>query len=86
MPLYERSLIITENILGKKHPNYATTLYNMAEIYYTWGNYDQSLLLYQRVLQLREEILGNKHPDYAACLNKLAQLYSKLGYLDEAFT
>lgn len=38
-PLYKRSLAIWENALGKSHPNVATSLNNLAELYRTQGRY-----------------------------------------------
>ena len=52
-PLYERSLAIREEILGKDHPDVATVLENMAELYEKIGKEDEAKRLAERARGIR---------------------------------
>ncbi len=83
-PLYRRSLEIFEKVLGKEHPDVATSLSNLAVLYRAQGKYTEAEPLYRRSLEIREKALGNDHPDVAASLNNLAGLYYAQGKYAEA--
>ncbi len=53
----------------------ATSLNDLAKLYYTQGQYELAEPLYKRVLEIREKALGPDHPDVATSLNNLAALY-----------
>jgi tetratricopeptide (TPR) repeat protein len=74
-PLYERALAIREKALDPEHPDVATSLNNLAGLYYNQGQYAKAEPLYQRALAIREKALGPEHPDVATSLNDLAGLY-----------
>jgi tetratricopeptide (TPR) repeat protein len=82
-PLYEKSLRIVERVLGKQHPDYATSLNNLALLHYSQGEYDKALALYEQALQIYEQG-GKQHPYYATSLNNLAGLYQSQGAYDKA--
>ncbi len=84
LPLYERALAIRKQVLGQAHPNYVTSLNNLAALYYSKGEYDQALSLYEQALAIQEQVLGQVHPDYANSLNNLALLYKSKGEYDRA--
>jgi signal transduction histidine kinase len=71
-------------VLGPAHPDYATSLGNLAGLYYSKGEYDRALPLYERALAIREQVLGPAHPDYATSLHNLAELYRAEGKYDQA--
>ena len=73
------SLAIREKVLGKEHPDVATSINNLATLYQAMRSYSQAELLYQRSLAIREKVLGKDHPDVANSLNNLAALYQDLG-------
>ena len=75
---------ICEKILGKEHPDYATSLNNLASCYKEIGNYSEAIKLVQEALQISESILGKEHPYYATSLNNLASYYSETGNYSEA--
>ncbi len=79
LELFQRSLVIKEQVLGTNHPEVATTLNNLALSYAAQGEYSKAEPLYQRSLALRERVLGANHPDVAQSLNNLALLYRKQG-------
>jgi len=84
LPLYQETLKIGEQVLGKQHPHYATYLNNLALLYKSQGKYDKALALYQAPLEIVEQVLGKQHPDYAGSLNNLAALYYSQGQYDQA--
>ncbi len=49
-------------MLGKDHPNVATSLNNLAELYKAQGQYDKAQPLYERSLGILEKVLGKDHP------------------------
>lgn len=80
---WAESLRIVERVLGKQHPDYATSLNNLALLHYSQGEYDKALPLYQQALQIYEQG-GKQHPYYATSLNNLAGLYQSQGAYDKA--
>jgi tetratricopeptide (TPR) repeat protein len=83
-PLYERALAIWEKVLGPEHPNVASSLNNLAELYRNQGRYEEAEPLYERALAIREKVLGPEHPSVAQSLDNLAGLYRKQGRYEEA--
>ncbi len=69
---------------GERDPRYATTLNNLAFLYYAQGRYVEAEPLYQRALAIRENALGPEHPDVATSLNSLAKLYQAQGRNEDA--
>jgi len=61
------------------HPDLATSLNNLAKLYYLQGAYAKAEPLHIRVLSIREKTLGAMHPDVAQSLNNLALLYQAQG-------
>lgn len=85
LPLFQEALKIREQVLGKQHPEYASSLNNLAQLYYSQGQYEQTLPLYQKALKIVEQVLGQQHPDYAGSLNNLAMSYKEQGKYEQAF-
>jgi tetratricopeptide (TPR) repeat protein len=83
-PLYIRSLMIWEKVLGSEHPDVAASLNNLALLYYSQGKYEQAEPLYTRSLMIMEKVLGSEHPDVAQSLNNLALLYYSQGKYEQA--
>ena len=77
-------LTIREAALGSRHPDTATTLNNLARLYYNQGKFLQAEPLYLRALTIREAALGSRHPDTATTLNNLARLYHTQGKYPQA--
>jgi tetratricopeptide (TPR) repeat protein len=85
LPLYERSLRISEKALGPEHPSVAARLcHNMAGLLERQGKYDEALPLYERSLRISEKALGPEHPDVATTLGGMASLLESQGKYDEA--
>ena len=62
----------------------ATSLGNLAELYYYQGKYAEAEPLYKRALAIKEKALGPDHPSVATGLNTLALLYYNQGKYAEA--
>jgi tetratricopeptide (TPR) repeat protein/transcriptional regulator with XRE-family HTH domain len=82
--LSRRALEICEVQLGRKHPETATSMNNLASLYIRQGKYGEAELLCRQTLEIREMQVGREHPDTATCLNNLAYLYSEQGRYAEA--
>lgn len=78
-PLQRESTMIIYRMVGEKHPNFATMMYNQALIYRSMGNFAMAEENYLQVLKIRKENLGEKHPSYATVLKDLGNLYVLLG-------
>ncbi|MFM7581089.1 MAG: tetratricopeptide repeat protein, partial [Microcystaceae cyanobacterium] len=84
VPYRERGLTLSEQRFGRKHPEVATDLNNLAGLYYAQGKYGEAEPLYRRSLGIMEKQLGENHPDVAQSLNNLALLYKSQGKYGEA--
>ncbi len=88
---YDHAIVVAKIALhvavqevGPNHPNVATSLNNLAELYRTQGKYAQAEPLYKRSLAIMEKALGPDHPDVATSLNNLAVLYHAQGHYAQA--
>jgi tetratricopeptide (TPR) repeat protein len=84
LPWYEQCVSVTRERLGEEHPSVATSLNNLAVLYYFQGRYAAAEPLYLQALKLRKRLLGEEHPHVASSLNNLALLYSSQGRYTQA--
>ncbi len=70
----EKALEVAEKNVGSDHPDVATSLNNLAELYQKQGQYARAEPLCKRALEIREKTLGPEHPDVAQSLNDLASI------------
>ena len=75
MPFLQQALAIYEHALGPEHAQTASTLSNLAQVYYLQGHYDQAESLLQRALTICEDALGTEHLETAVILYHLEWLY-----------
>ncbi|MCC5946076.1 MAG: CHAT domain-containing protein [Bernardetiaceae bacterium] len=80
----EEALALRKEVLGEKHYDYASSLNNLAALYWNMGKYAEAEPLYKESLQIKKETLGEKHHIYASSLNNLALLYRNMGKYTEA--
>ncbi|KOR27928.1 hypothetical protein TI05_17965, partial [Achromatium sp. WMS3] len=80
LPLAQQSLAIREKVLGRKHPETATSLNNLAKIYQQQGQYTKAKPLYKLALAINEKTLGPQHPITATIRNNLTKLYRQQRY------
>ena len=83
-PLYLQALDICRSKLGNTHPDTATSLNNLAELYRSQGRYADVEPLYLQALDIWRSQLGETHPNTAGSLNNLAALYRSQGRYENA--
>ena len=60
---YFKDLKISEKVLGKEHPDTATSYNNIAWVYRAQEQYALSLEYYTKALRIWDRIFGANHPD-----------------------
>ncbi|MDX2305243.1 MAG: CHAT domain-containing tetratricopeptide repeat protein [Microscillaceae bacterium] len=76
-PLFLEAKNIKEEVLGKKHPDYANACNNLAFCYQDQGLYEKAEALFIEAIDIRAEVLGKNHTDYALSCNNLTGLYER---------
>ena len=84
VPLSQRAVTIRKRLLGASHPDVATSLNNLADLYRAMAAYAQAEPLYRQALEIDRKALGQGHPDYARDLNNLAELYRAMAHYAQA--
>jgi len=84
IPIAKKALKVAEDNVGANHPEVATSLNNLADLYRDQGRYADAEPLYQRSLDISEKTLGAEHPAVATSMNNLAGLYQDQGRYAEA--
>ncbi len=79
LPLAREALKLLEGVLGRRHPEYAQSLNNLALLHKTMGDHAAALPLFREALQVIEAALGRRHPSSATGLNNLAVLHKTMG-------
>src|SRR5262249_51776684 len=76
LPLAQRALAIDQKVHGASHPDVATDLNNLAELYVSLGQDQRAQPLLERTLAIDEATHpGAPHPDVAQSHENLANLY-----------
>ena len=78
-PLLKEALEIRQKLLGREHPDTATSLNNLAVLYEAMGDYAKAEPLYEEALEIYQTLLGREHSLTATSLNNLAALYEDMG-------
>jgi tetratricopeptide (TPR) repeat protein len=73
--LFLQALELWKQQLGDKHPDVATSLNNLANLYKSQGRFAEAEPLFLQALELSKRLLGQEHPNVAISLNDLALLY-----------
>jgi tetratricopeptide (TPR) repeat protein len=76
--LYKRSLSLIEQLLQENHPDVATSLNNLAELYKYQGRYAEAEPLYVRAIAIYQERLGENHPHTQTVRQNFMILLSRL--------
>jgi tetratricopeptide (TPR) repeat protein len=79
IPLAEKVVFLTKRAKGEEHPDTATSLNDLAELYEAVGDYTKAEPLYQKALAIRQKVLGPHSLLTGASLNNLAGLYKDTG-------
>ena len=73
-----QALALYQRVLGSEHLDVASSLNNLAALYYALGDYNRAKPLLLEALALYQRLLP-EHPNVAAISNNLAQLYQLQG-------
>ncbi|ETA04003.1 TPR repeat-containing protein [Frankia sp. CcI6] len=84
LPMFQRSLAITEAAYGPHHIASVAALNNLAGALRTLGGTGEALRMFQRSLAITEAACGPNHPVVAAILNSVAGTLQDLGQTGEA--
>ena len=82
--LHTQALTIRRKVLGNDHPDVASSLKNLADVYSALRRYADSERLHVEALAIREKVYGSEHADIAHSLNNLAIVYRIMGKHQEA--
>jgi tetratricopeptide (TPR) repeat protein len=77
-------LEIREKALGPDHPDVASSLSSLGELYYSLRRYTQAESLFKRALEIREKVFGLAHPKVAITLHNFASWWDEQGYYMQA--
>lgn len=84
LKLRQQIFLITEEQRGPGHAETATSLNNLAAVYYSLGRHKEAEPLFKQSLSIREKVLGVEHPETADTLSNLAAVYANLDRRKEA--
>lgn len=80
-----KAMNIFKQTFGEKHPNYATSLGNLAGYYADLGDYNKAIEIGTQAMNIHKEALGEKHPNYASSLSNLASYNYRCRNYQEAY-
>ncbi|KAF0247355.1 MAG: peptidase-like protein, partial [bacterium] len=81
---YIEALEIRRKALGDNDSDTATSINNLATLYYNKGDYTKAESLYIEALEIRRKALGDNHSDTATSINNLATPYNNKGDYSKA--
>ena len=81
---YERCVTVLKERLGSEHPDFATSLNNLAQVYIAQSRYGKAESLYLESLDILQRTIGDEQPRTAITLMNLGMLYGKLNRFSEA--
>jgi tetratricopeptide (TPR) repeat protein len=77
-PLYRQAMAIRRQCLGEQHPDFATSLNNLAALYRSTGRYEEAEPLFRQAMEIWLKALGPKHPNTKTCQANYDALRRKL--------
>ena len=89
---YQKEQVLAIEYLGKAielqkefslEEDLASSLNNLAGLYFAQGHYEEAEPLLVQALELRQRLLGENHPDVATSFNNLALFYYAQGRYEE---
>jgi len=83
-PWFEECKTVVETRLGKEHPDFATSLNNLALLHESQGRYSEAEPLFLQAIAIDQQSLPKNHPSLAINFNNLANLYRSQGRYSEA--
>ncbi|NEQ42226.1 MAG: tetratricopeptide repeat protein [Leptolyngbya sp. SIOISBB] len=82
--LLQSALALRQKLLGEVHPNVATSLNNLADLYKDQRQYSEAESMYRQSLEIRKLLLGETNLDAATSLNNLAVVLKAVDKFREA--
>lgn len=82
--ILRKAVICAGTVRGKEHPDYATTLVNLANLLRMMKQWKESEALFYQALALYKITIGENHFIYAGTMNNLGLLYYEKGNLERA--
>src|SRR6185369_18078417 len=82
--LYRQALEILWVSAPHDHPDVATCLERLGQIYFNWSQYELAIPMYERLLDIGKQVLGNNNPAIISSYRQLARAYEGAGRLDDA--
>ena len=84
MEYNQKSLIISERVLGPDHPEVSLVYNSMAGVCRMQHSYEKAFYYYRKAKSICERVLGRKHPGTAITYNNMAVLFLDWGDYDKA--
>ena len=72
------TLELSEEVLGKAHPDTLTIVYCLAYLLQNKKEYEEASILYQRACTGYKSSLGPKHPMTIACINHYSAMLDNI--------
>ncbi|KAI1439348.1 hypothetical protein F5Y02DRAFT_424116, partial [Annulohypoxylon stygium] len=82
--MYQQTLELNEQVLGKEHPSTLSSMNNLALVLDSQGKYEEAEQMHRQILELKERVLGRKHPSTLSSMNNLALVLRRQGKYEEA--
>lgn len=73
-PLFRQALVIDEKALGSNHPDVATTLSGLAQLFRAKNDYGEAERLLRQALAIDEKVFGPDHPSVAMIQSSLGEM------------
>lgn len=83
--LLREAIVCAEHVRGRNHPDYATTVVNLANLLRMMKRYEESERLFKQALSIYGNTIGKQHFVYIGAANNLGLLYFDMGKKEEAF-
>ena len=84
LEFYTKALNIYEKVLGKDHPDTASSYNDIGTVYNAIGDYPKALEFRTKALNIREKVLGKDHPDTATSYYVIGGIYKNIGNYPKA--
>ncbi|WP_177218669.1 tetratricopeptide repeat protein [Donghicola eburneus] len=82
--LWRQALIMTQTLLGERHPDVIASYNNLATCLQAQGRIGEAEPLYRKGLEISQATLGETHPDVGTAYNNLATCLKAQGRAKEA--
>ncbi len=74
-----RAVELRRELQGNEHPEFATSLHQLADVLHSNLRYQEALDLFDQSLAIRESLFGRDSPEVAESLDDLGDLYDDIG-------